>query len=299
MSRRCPAGDRRAPAAIVGTPSGHRWESCRVLLIFFNQSVGSIACYVNRQVGTLNAINHCNQRCHGTLDPQQQIVIKMLWYQWGIVCKQSNVQIALLNFSLCYEWFNFYNPLLFSLHPTSLSKWKSQLIILTCPAMIQRSPGRCLQVAVRSPLGDFPFLGCRQITPGSPSGVPTENGRCPCGRLCVFFCQLHPKFPRVAERRTAGDWAAPHGTPADELICVTLADHPAKFNCELKRSGRRRMSKGWALQECLFGWRPPAFCRIWCKSRRAAIRRSIFLYWDGIFTFLFHCSNHILLWWIF
>ena len=59
-------------------------------LIFFNQSVGSIACYVTRQVGTLNAINHFNQRCHGTSDPQQQIVIKML-YQWGIVCKQSNV----------------------------------------------------------------------------------------------------------------------------------------------------------------------------------------------------------------
>ena len=36
-----------------------------------------------RQVGTLNAINHCNQRCLGTSDdPQQQIVIKMLWYQW-------------------------------------------------------------------------------------------------------------------------------------------------------------------------------------------------------------------------
>ena len=39
-------------------------------LIFFNQSVGSIAL---RRVGTLNAINHCNQRCHGTPDPQQQI----------------------------------------------------------------------------------------------------------------------------------------------------------------------------------------------------------------------------------
>ena len=205
----------------------------------------------------------------------------MLWYQWGIVCKQSNVQIALLNFSLCYEWINFYNPLLFSLHPTSLSKWKSQLIILTCPAMIQRSPSGRLQVAVRSLLGDFPCLGCRQITPGSPSGVPTENGGCPCGRLWVFFRQLQPKFPRVTERRLAGDWAAPRGTPADELICVTSADHPAKFNCELKCSGRHRMRKGWALQECLFGRRPPDFCRIWCKSRHAAIRRSIILYWDG------------------
>ena len=264
-------------------PGGHCRESCWLLLIFFNQSVGSIACYINRQVGTLNAINHCNQRCHGTLDPQQQIVIKMLWYQWGIVCKQSNVQIALLNFSLCYEWFNFYNPLLFSLHPTSLSKWKSQLIISTCPAMIQRSPGGRLQVAVRSPLADFPCLGCRQITPGSPSGVPTENGGCPCGHLWVFFRQLHPKFPRVAERRLAGDWLAGEGwqgTPADELICVTSADHPAKFNIELKCSGRRWMSKRWALQECLFGWRPPDFCWIWCKTHRTVIGRSIFHYCD-------------------
>ena len=170
-------------------------------------------------------------------------------------------------------------PLLFSLHPTSLSKWKSQLLILTCPAMIQRSPGGCLQVAVQSPLDDFPCLGCRQITPGSPSGVPTENGGCRCGHLWVFFHQLHPKFPRVAERRPASDWAALRGTPADELICVTSADHLAKFDCELKCSGRR-MSKGWALQECLFGRRPPDFCRIWCKTRCTVIGRLIFLYCD-------------------
>ena len=199
------------------------------------------------------------------------------------MCKQSNVQIALLNVSLYYEWFSFYNLLLFSLHPTSLSKWKSQLIILLCPAMIQRSPSGRLQVAVRSPLGDFPCLSCRQITPGSLSGIPTENGGSPCGRLWVFFCQLHPKFPRVAERRPAGDLAASRGTPADELIWVTSADHPAKFNCELKWPGRRQMSKGWAFQECLFGRQPPDFCRICCKSRRAAIRRLIFLYWDGSF----------------
>ena len=178
------------------------------------------------------------------------------------------------------DFFNFYNPLLFSLHPTSLSKWKSQLIILKCPAMIQRAPGGRLQVAVRSPLGDFPCLGCRQITPGSPSSVPTENGGCPCGHLWCFFRQLHPQFPRVAEQRPAGDWAAPCGTPANELICVTSADHPAKFNWELKCSGRHRMSEGWALQECLFGRRPPDFCRIWCKTRRTVIGRSIFLYCD-------------------
>ena len=170
------------------------------------------------------------------------------------------------------------------LHPTSLSKWKSQLVILTCPAMIQRSPGGRLQVAVRSPLGDFPCLGCRQITPGSPSGVPTANGGCPCGRLWVFFCQLHPKFPPVAERWPAGDRAAPRGAPADELICVTSADHLANFNCELKCSGHRPMTWGWALQECLFGRPPPDFCRIWCKTRRTVIGRSIFLYCDVGFS---------------
>ena len=210
-----------------------------------------------RQVGTLNTMNRVYQRCHGTPDPQQQIVIKMLWYQWGIVCKQSNVQTALLNFSLYYEWFNFYNTLLFSLHPTSLSKWKSRLIILMCRAMIQRSPSRRLQVAYQTPLGDFPCLGCRQITPGSPSGVPTENGGSLFGHLWVFFRQLHLKFPWVAERRPAGDREASRRTPADELISYTSADHLPNFSCELKCSGRRPMSQGWALQECLFArWSP-------------------------------------------
>ena len=106
------------------------------------------------------------------------LVQSILSVWWNKIClNQSNIQIPLLNFSLYYKYFNFYNPLLFSLHLTSLSKWKSQLIILTCPAMIQRSPGGRLQVAVRSPLGDFPCLGCRQITNGSPSSVPTVSRR--------------------------------------------------------------------------------------------------------------------------
>ena len=157
-----------------------------------------------------------NQRCHGIPDPQQQIVIKMLWYQWGIVSKQSNVQIVLLNFSLYYEWFNSYNPLLFSLHPTSLSKWKSQLIILKCPAMIQRSPSRCLQMAVRSPLGDFPCLGCRSdhpwVTVRRPDGEQQISVRPPVG----FFPPITPQI-RTGRRAEAGR----RGTPADELICVT------------------------------------------------------------------------------
>ena len=183
-------------------------------LIFFNQSVGSIACYVTRQVGTLNAINHHNQRYLGTSDPHQQIVIKMLWYQWGIVCNQSNVQIALLDFSLYYEWFNFDNPLLFSLHPTSLSKWKSQLIILRSSVMIQRSPsGRCwvtfhVWVAGRSPLGHRQVPRWRTVDLRSPA----------CG---VFFYQLQPKFPLVAERRLPSNQAT--SRPAGRWVSVTLA----------------------------------------------------------------------------
>ena len=99
--------------------------------------------------------------------------------------------------------------------------------------MIQRWSSDDPAVSQRTPLDDFPCLGWRQITPGSPSGVPTENGGSPCGRLWDFFCQLHPKFPRVIERRPADDRAASHGMLTDELICETSADHPANFNCEL------------------------------------------------------------------
>ena len=113
--------------------------------------------------------------------------------------------------------------------------------------MIQRWSSDDPAVSQRTLLDDFPCLGWRQITPGSPSGVPTENGGSPCGRLWGFFCQLHPKFPQVAERRPAGDRPASHGTLADELICETSADHPANFNCELNLLDDCRMSAGWVL----------------------------------------------------
>ena len=148
------------------------------------------------------------------------------------------------------------------------------------PAVSRQTPAGGRAVTVRwlsmSRLpADHPWVTVRR-----PDGERRMSVRPP---VC-FFRQLHPKFPRVTERRPAGNWAAPRRTPADELICVTSADHPAKFNCELKCSGHHRMSKGWALQVCLFGRRVPNFCRIWCKSCRAAIWRSIFLYWDGSFT---------------
>ena len=113
--------------------------------------------------------------------------------------------------------------------------------------MIQRWSSDDPAVSQRTPLDDFPCLGWRQITPGSPSGILTENGGSPCGRLWFFFCQLHPKFPRVAERRSAGDRAASHGTLADELICETLADRPANFNCELNLPDDCRTSARWVL----------------------------------------------------
>ena len=121
----------------------------------------------------------------------------------------ANNQMSKLRYWISpYEWFNFYNPLLFSLHPTSLSKWKSQLIILTCRAVIQRSPSGCLQVAQQMPLGDFPCLGCQHITPGSPSGVPWEHGGSPFGRLWLFFPPITPQIPtgrRAEAGRQPGD----------------------------------------------------------------------------------------------
>ena len=113
--------------------------------------------------------------------------------------------------------------------------------------MIQRWSSNDPAVSQQTPLGDFPCLGCRQITPGSPSGVPTENSGSPFGSVCFFFCQLHSKFPRVAKQRPAGDRAASRGTTANEFICVTSADHLANFNCELNLPGRHRTSARWGL----------------------------------------------------
>ena len=141
-------------------------------------------------------------------------MIKILWYQWGIVYKQSNVQIALLNFSLYYEWFNFYNPLLFSLHPTSLSKWKSQLIILMCPAIIQRWSSDDPAVSQQTPLGDFPCLGCWQITPGSPSGLPTEIGGSPLAACGFFSANYTPN----SHGSPSGGWQATGWRPAGRWV---------------------------------------------------------------------------------
>ena len=58
-----------------------------------------------------------------------------------------------------------------------------------------------------------------------------------------FFPPITPQIP-TDRRAEAGRRLGSAPRDADELICVTLADHPAKFNCELKCSGRRRMSKG-------------------------------------------------------
>ena len=140
---------------------------------------------------------------------------------WNKIClNQSNVQISLLNFSLYYEWFNFYNPLLFYIPQVSPMEITADNINVSSddPAVSQRTP-----------LDDFPCLGWQQITPGSPSGVPTEIGGSPCGRLWFFFCQLHPKFPRVAEWRPAGDRAAPRRVPADGLIAPDIGRSSGKF----------------------------------------------------------------------
>ena len=112
------------------------------------------------------------------------------------------------------------------------------------------------------------------------SGHPQASVRRPGGDRAVYIWPAEQKFWTVAHGLPCSDQQAAGRRLTDEWIFVTSADHPAKFNCELKWLGHCRMSKGWALQECLFGRRQPDFCRIWCKTRRAAIRRSIFLYWD-------------------
>ena len=118
----------------------------------------------------------------------------------------------------------------------------------------------------------------RQMIERSPAGDHAASRRWPFGRH-------NREFPTVALGSPCGDRQAAARWPNDEWIIGTSADHPANFNCELKCSGRRRMSPGWALQECLFGRPPPDFCRIWCKTRRPVIRRSIFIYCDVAFMF--------------
>ena len=88
-------------------------------------------------------------------------------------------------------------------------------------------------------------------------GHPQAAVRRPAGDRAVSVRQPEPKFRTVAQRPLCGDRQAAGGRPTDEWICMASADHPPNFNCELKCSGRRRTSKGWALQECLFGQRPP------------------------------------------
>ena len=113
----------------------------------------------------------------------------------------------------------------------------------------------------------------RQMIERSPAGDRAASWR-------WLFGRHNRDFPTVALGSPCGDRQAAARWPNDEWIVGTSADHPANFNCELKYSSRRRMSPGWALQECLFGRPPPDFCRIWCKTRRTVIRRSIFLYCD-------------------
>ena len=117
----------------------------------------------------------------------------------------------------------------------------------------------------------------RQMIERSPTGGRAASRRWPFGRHNRYF-------PTVALGSPCGDRQAAARWQNDEWIVGTSADHPANFNCELKCHGRRRMSPGWALQECLLGQPPPDFCRIWCKTRRTVIRRSIFLYCDVAIT---------------
>ena len=122
--------------------------------------------------------------------------------------------------------------MLFSLHPNSLSKWKSQLIILTCPAVSRRTPAGGRAVTVRSPLGDFPCLSCRQIIPGSPSdlraiiGGSSHGGPAEIGRfLAIFSQEKSDGGPQVTARCSA----ASRRSPADGEITPGIGRSSGKF----------------------------------------------------------------------
>ena len=137
-------------------------------------------------------------------------------------------------------------------------------------------------IAVRSPSGD---RYNRQMIERSPSGDRAAPRRRPFGRH-------NRDFPTVALGSPCGDRQAAARRLNDEWIVGTSADHPANFNCELKSNGRRRMSAGWALQECLFGRPPPDFCRIRALDHRIVIRRSILPYCDVAITSVSHMNMH-------
>ena len=61
--------------------------------------------------------------------------------------------------------------------------------------MIQRSPGGRLQVAVQSPLGDFPCLGCWQITPWVTVRLPDGERRMFVWPPVGFFPPITPQIP--------------------------------------------------------------------------------------------------------
>ena len=76
------------------------------------QSISGQHCLLRHPSGRYAQRNQSlyNQRCLGISDPQQQIVIKMLWYQWGIVCKQSNVSEWVSEWvCICDDYFHFYS----------------------------------------------------------------------------------------------------------------------------------------------------------------------------------------------
>ena len=86
------------------------------------------------------------------------------------------------------------------------------------PAMIQwRSSGLPADavgwLSMSRLLADHPWVTVRP---------PDGDRRIPVGRLWVFFCQLHPKFPRVAARYTPIAVVIDNDLPREPLISLDL-----------------------------------------------------------------------------
>ena len=145
----------------------------------------------------------------------------------------------------------------------SLSNWKSQLILMRPsddPAISEGTPRGCRQVTQQTLSGDFPCLGCQQITAGSPAGAPPSS----CQRIAVLHSATCGIFmaigSKILDRVQWETEQVPTGLP--QITCQSVKSNkkrmearqsPSNFNSKLKSTGRRPLTHGRVLD-------PPATC---------------------------------------
>ena len=135
---------------------------------------------------------------------------------------RDSVQINKVS-KLCYLIsyivnYSSFRPLLFSLHPTSLTSLQLEITAdidaLVTQQQMSGNPSGNPRVTQGTPSGEFPCLGHRYITAGSPGGVPAHQWQSPDHHADAF--QFYVKFLKIS-RRPAILHAA---------FCQTPAGHP-------------------------------------------------------------------------